>query len=94
MNEIVTNALKHAFPHHQSGTIYVQFHQYDQQLELIISDNGVGIPGHIEWQKSSSLGLKLVKILSQQLKADIQTDFSQGTYFKLTFLPLEYKQRF
>ena len=94
INEIVTNAFKHAFPQHQSGKIHVQFHQYNQQLELIISDNGVGIPTQIEWQSSSSLGLRLIKILSQQLKAETHTDFSQGTCFKFIFLPLEYKQRF
>jgi PAS domain S-box-containing protein len=94
INEIVTNAFKHAFSQSSSGKIHVQFSQQDQQLKLIISDNGKGIPNTIEWQKSSSLGLRLVKILSQQLKAKVQTDFSQGTYFQFIFLPLEYKQRF
>ncbi|MGB3401649.1 MAG: PAS domain-containing protein [Microcoleaceae cyanobacterium] len=94
INEIITNAFKHAFPQNHSGKIHVQFSQQDQQLTLVISDNGVGISKDIEWQKSSTLGLRLVKILSQQLKAKVQTDFSQGTYFQFIFLPLEYRRRF
>jgi PAS domain S-box-containing protein len=94
INEIVTNAFKHAFPNDQSGEVYVKLHQHHNQLTLTIADNGVGIPGGVNWQNSSSLGLRLVKILSQQLKAEVKSDFSQGTYFQFVFFPLKYQRRF
>ncbi|MGB3534709.1 MAG: PAS domain S-box protein [Microcoleaceae cyanobacterium] len=94
INEIVTNAFKHAFSQHKTGQIYVKFHQCQQQLILTLSDNGIGIPEEIDWQNSSSLGLRLVKILSRQLKAEIDTNFSQGTYFRFAFFPLDYQRRF
>jgi PAS domain S-box-containing protein len=94
INEIVTNAFKHAFPNDQSGEVDVKLHQHHQQLTLTLADNGMGIPPEIDWRNSSSLGLRLVKILSQQLKAEVKSDFSQGTYFQFIFFPLEYKRRF
>jgi PAS domain S-box-containing protein len=94
INEIVTNAFKHAFPNDKSGKVYVRFHQNHQQLTLTIADNGIGIHDGINLQNSSSLGLRLVNILSKQLKAEIKSYFSQGTYFQFVFFPLEYQRRF
>ncbi len=94
INELVTNAFKHAFPNDRPGEVYVQFKQCKKKLKLTIFDDGVGIPIEINWHNYSSLGLRLVKILSQQLKAEVKTDFSQGTYFQFIFSPLEYQRRF
>ncbi len=94
INELITNSFKHGFPDQHSGEIYIEFYQQQKQLTLTIWDNGIGIPESVDWQNHSSLGLKLVQILSQQLKAKIKTDFSQGTYFQFIFYPLEYQRRF
>lgn len=95
LNELVTNAFKHAFPEGRSGTVRVQLYQDETQcLNLKIWDDGVGLPPSINWQNSSSLGLKLVRILAKQLKASLVLDCSQGTFVHLTFSELKYKPRF
>ncbi|MGK7921815.1 MAG: PAS domain-containing protein [Trichodesmium sp.] len=95
INELVTNSLKYAFPNGESGEICVELYQDKQQkIHLTIKDNGIGIDQDFDWQNSSSLGLKLVQILSKQLKAEIKFDCTQGTVVNLIFLPLKYKSRF
>lgn len=94
INEIITNTFKHAFPNGQSGQICISLYQDSQQtLHLTIQDNGVGIPVNINWQDSPSLGLKLVRILSKQIRAEIKLDSSNGTTFYLTFNQLKYQSR-
>ncbi|MFB2937003.1 PAS domain S-box protein [Aerosakkonemataceae cyanobacterium BLCC-F154] len=94
INELVTNAYKHAFPNGRSGEVKVQLFQAEnQKLHLIVVDNGIGIPGTVDWQNPASLGLKLVQILAKQLKANLELDFQIGTFVKLTFQQLEYKPR-
>ncbi len=95
INELVTNSFKHAFPNQKKGKIKIDLHADKHQvLHLEISDNGIGIPSEIDWQNSTSLGLRLVQILSKQIKATVKTNFTQGTCFHLTFSPLQYKARF
>jgi PAS domain S-box-containing protein len=95
INELVTNSLKHGFPKGESGEIYIQFYQSeDGLLHLSVRDNGIGIPADLNWQNSPSLGLKLVRILSQQLRAKVECDCTNGTIFTLTFQELKYRPRF
>ncbi|MGB3401650.1 MAG: histidine kinase dimerization/phosphoacceptor domain -containing protein [Microcoleaceae cyanobacterium] len=95
VNELVTNAFKHAFPHNQPGIVEIHFYQDDQDiLNLIISDNGVGINPKIDPNRGDRLGLRLVKILARQLNATIDFEANSGTTVKLTFTPLKYKSRF
>ena len=94
INELVTNAYKHAFPNGRSGEVKVQLFQAEnQQLNLIVIDNGIGIPGTVDWQNLTSLGLKLVQILAKQLKSNLEFDFQAGTFVKLTFQELQYRPR-
>ncbi|MEM1172035.1 MAG: PAS domain-containing protein [Cyanobacteria bacterium P01_H01_bin.35] len=95
INELVTNSLKYAFPNGKNGEIGLELHQDEKEkIYLKIRDNGIGIPADFDWKNSSSLGLKLVRILSKQLKAEIEFDGSQGTVVSLIFSPLKYKPRF
>ncbi|NJO47108.1 MAG: PAS domain S-box protein [Oscillatoriales cyanobacterium RM2_1_1] len=95
INELVTNSFKHAFPNRQSGKVQIELYQDDQQkIHLTIRDNGVGIPAELNWENSPSLGLKLVKILSKQLRAAIHFDTTSGTVVSLTFSQLRYKPRY
>lgn len=95
INELVTNSFKYAFKNRLQGEIKIELHSIkDDQYQLIISDDGVGIPQHIDWQDTPSLGLRLVKILAEQLEANIDFDRSQGTCFTLTFSELKYQERF
>jgi PAS domain S-box-containing protein len=66
----------------------------DRQYELIIGDNGVGIPAEINWQQTTSMGLRLVRILSRQLEAKVELKRANGTMFRFVFRELNYKERF
>ncbi len=87
INELVSNALKYAFPTHQPGEIRIQLRQIGHELELIIQDNGIGLPDHLDLTHIQSLGLSLVYALStEQLEGSLTVDRRQGTTFKIKFL--------
>ncbi|WP_019502883.1 histidine kinase dimerization/phosphoacceptor domain -containing protein [Pseudanabaena sp. PCC 6802] len=95
INELVTNSLKYAFPNRQPGEIHIELHQEaEQKLHLYVWDNGIGIPDSLDWQNSNSLGLKLIGLFSQQLRADMHHAFANGVFFHFAFEPLKYKPRF
>jgi two-component sensor histidine kinase len=95
INEFATNSLKYAFPNLCSGEIHIRLHQdVDQNLHLKVWDTGIGIPNDLNWESSASLGLKLIRLFSQQLRAKMQHDFTNGVCFYLIFQPLKYRSRF
>ena len=87
INELITNSLKYAFPDERKGEVNISLCQNDENMiELIINDNGIGIPGDIDFRKTESLGLRLVLILAEdQLHGKIDLDRSKGTEFKIIF---------
>jgi two-component sensor histidine kinase len=89
VNELVNNALYHAFPiDHEIAQpeIHVLFKELDPGYELVIGDNGIGLPPELEWRSAKSLGLKLVNIwATRQLKGDIQVNLGPGTTFSIQF---------
>lgn len=85
MNELVTNSLKHAFPAGRRGTIRVFAKETDAGLELLVEDDGVGLPEHIDPRGGASLGLDLVFTLARQLKATVEVVRASGTHFRFLF---------
>jgi len=85
LNELISNALKHAFPNGRSGFISVEGGQRDASIVLNVRDNGAGIPADIEVRKSKSLGLEIVKILSRQLKGIFEMERGEGALFRVSF---------
>ncbi|MFH1615943.1 MAG: histidine kinase dimerization/phosphoacceptor domain -containing protein [Planctomycetota bacterium] len=87
INELISNSLKHAFPKKTKGQIKVSLQPVEKnQIELVISDNGVGIPDKLDFRKTESLGLQLINTLvKDQLDGAIELDKSAGTKFKITF---------
>lgn len=87
INELVTNSLKYAFPDGRKGEINICLGvEGEHEFELKISDNGVGIPESIDFEKTDTLGLHLVKILAEnQLHGEITEDRKNGTEFKIKF---------
>jgi len=67
VNELVSNAIKHAFPDDRAGTIRVAYMQNDREARLVVADDGVGAPEDFDAEQSDSLGLRLVRGLVQQL---------------------------
>jgi PAS domain S-box-containing protein len=89
INELVSNALKYAFPNNAKGTIYIVLHvEKYNHYTLIIRDNGIGLPPNWELKAVNSLGLKLVQILVQQLEGTLQVNSRWGTEFSLNFCGL------
>jgi two-component system, sensor histidine kinase PdtaS len=86
VNELVTNAFKHAFPDGRTGTVHVGVHAVAPgEIELVVSDDGIGMPADIAPDEAQSLGLRLVSILVEQLEASITLDRSPGTRFAIRF---------
>jgi PAS domain S-box-containing protein len=87
LNELVSNALKHAFPHRQPDSrITVQFHHVaGNRVCLCVTDNGVGIPAHVNFQQTNSLGLQLLHTLTKQIGGSLEIENREGTIFKVTF---------
>jgi len=83
INELVSNSLKHAFPEGKEGEIEIALHPRGKgKLELVVSDNGVGIPKDLDFRDTESLGLRLVTILVEdQLHGNIELDRTEGTKF-------------
>ncbi|MGD2249369.1 MAG: histidine kinase N-terminal 7TM domain-containing protein [Candidatus Methanofastidiosia archaeon] len=85
INELVSNSLKHAFPH-RKGEIIIGLRSVNGDIELEVSDNGVGMPGNIDFRNTKTLGLHLVTILAEdQLDGDITLDRNNGTKFYIRF---------
>ncbi|AFZ20504.1 PAS domain S-box protein [Allocoleopsis franciscana] len=87
INELVSNSLKYAFPANRKGEIQIEFYsnKIDENLTLIVRDNGMGIPKEFDIETAHSLGLTLVQGLVEQLEGTIELDRHQGTEFKITF---------
>jgi two-component sensor histidine kinase len=82
----VSNSLKYAFPRNRKGEVCIDLHRKGAAIELIISDDGVGIPNGIDFQKTETLGLQLVNTLTQQLEGTIElSQNGRGTEFTITF---------
>jgi two-component sensor histidine kinase len=94
VTELVTNALKHAFPNAARGSIRVAaVIEPEGWLKLTVQDNGVGLSEDLDLRRSNSLGLKLVDSLVRQLDAKIEIGRKGGARFSIHFqLPLATKQ--
>jgi two-component sensor histidine kinase len=90
VQELVSNALKHAFPDGRQGQITVSLivrtaEAGEQSYELTVRDNGVGLPDGISPETGRSLGLRLVRILAEQLNATLHCGDGSGAEFRIEF---------
>jgi two-component system, sensor histidine kinase PdtaS len=86
VSELVTNALKHAFPDERRGSLHVLLERVPEaRLRLTVKDDGVGLVGDFPPGADASLGLDLVAIFAKQLEADVVVERDGGTCFRLTF---------
>jgi len=72
INELVSNALKHAFPDNMAGELSISAHEEGHMIVLHVRDTGIGMPPGFDWKESQSLGLRLVRILVEQLNGSIE----------------------
>jgi PAS domain S-box-containing protein len=85
INELITNALKHAFAGGRSGTIRVGLTRIEDKLRLEVRDNGVGLPPSWDAYKMESMGLQLVTTLAEQLDGVLTVEGRGGAAFQITF---------
>jgi len=84
LNEAITNAIKYAFPGHRKGRInIIAFQQADDQLLLEVRDNGIGLPPDFDPLKTKSLGIRLMKGLSEDYDAQFTITSENGTTISL-----------
>jgi two-component sensor histidine kinase len=85
LNELLTNALRHAFPSGRGGTVEVKLRRLGlEAFEMTVSDDGVGLPSHVDVTRSSTLGLELVYTLVCQLRGSLALTRDAGTVFRIT----------
>ena len=89
VNELVTNALKHAFPDGRAGEVRVSLSESQEgTLDLVVEDDGVGMPAGLDPRNTVSLGLDLVITFAEQLNAEVTITRENGTRFGFRFRKL------
>lgn len=92
LNEWVSNAMKYAFEGRENGTITVGLRAVEvegqaeeEEIQIEVRDDGVGLPEGFDWSGKDSLGLYLVQALSEQLDAELLAESDGGTRFLVSF---------
>jgi len=79
INELVTNAIKHAFSGRAKGAVHVELTTRDEEIRLVVTDDGCGISSDLDTANAPTLGLRLVRMLAGQLGGTAVFDGSAGT---------------
>jgi len=87
LNELVTNALKYAFPDGRTGLLLVTLSAAaDGKFVLTVQDDGIGLGADFQFEQADSLGLRLVRMFAKQLRADVTFRSRPGnTAFEICF---------
>ena len=85
-SELLSNALKHAFPNEQKGKVWLDFFKDNKnQFILVVKDNGIGFPKDLDYKHPDSAGLRIITELVKQCNGVIKLDRSGGTKFIILF---------
>ncbi|MCP5003015.1 MAG: PAS domain S-box protein [Planctomycetes bacterium] len=95
INEILTNSIKYAFPGERRGEIKIDVHLINRdEIEMIVGDNGVGLPDNFNFRNSPGFGFKvLVDLVEYKLMGSIKLLQAEGTIFLIKFKEIRYKER-
>ncbi|TIH19976.1 response regulator [Marinifilum sp. JC120] len=85
INELVSNALTHAYEMNTGGELEVSMHRKNDHIELEVSDNGIGLPENFSISGSRTLGMTLVETLAQQLNGKVNFFNDDGATFQISF---------
>ena len=86
INEVVTNVYKHAFRGRKDGVLTANLTIENDEVLVIISDNGIGFPDNMDMDNSDTMGLQLIQVLTAQLKGESAFSSDEtGTTFTLKF---------
>lgn len=86
LTELISNAVKYAYPGKNTGPVEIRFKELPGGLfELSVADQGVGFPEDFIWTKAETLGLRLVRLLADQLQGEVVLERNKGIKFIVTF---------
>ena len=85
LNELVANALKHAFPDGRSGSLRIRLTRQGDLCQLTVGDDGAGMPARFDIGGTETLGLQLVRTLADQLDGRIELKSEKGTELTVVF---------
>ena len=86
VNELVSNAFKYAFHDIDKPILSLEIIEHsNRKFSLFIKDNGKGFPSDFDFDQAKSFGLKLVRLLTRQLKAELKIDQSNGLLYSFSF---------
>ncbi len=88
INEALTNALKYAFPNRRNGEITIELRKSGNDIQLLIADNGIGMPRPGKSGLPRSLGLDLIRGLTSELQGSVHFESDMGTRI-LVYFPVE-----
>lgn len=87
VNEVVSNSFKYAFPNITRGQIQCHILKKGENSELMLCDDGIGLPKDMVIGETNSLGMELIQSLSSQIEGELQIDRDRekGVCFRVTF---------
>jgi two-component system, sensor histidine kinase PdtaS len=85
LNEAITNSIKYSFPDKRKGQIRVNMLTANDVIAIEITDNGIGLPVDFDINKARSLGMNLIKGLTNQLKGNFAISSRDGVCVSITF---------
>jgi two-component sensor histidine kinase len=85
LNELISNAFKHAFPDGRKGSLSIEGRRSDGSVVLEVRDDGAGMPEGADPAQPKSLGLEIVAILTRQLKGTFEIERGRGALCRVTF---------
>ena len=92
VNELISNALKHAFPDGRGGEISIELRRAQgNKFLLIVSDTGIGFPDGLDFRDTATLGMQIITMLVEQLDGRIELSRQNGSSFKIMFEESIYK---
>jgi len=93
VNELVSNALKHAFPEGRKGQLEIDLHRVPGDgYGLRVMDDGVGFPEGLDFRKTETLGMQIIRTLVEQIDGRLEINREKGTAFRLEFNELTRKK--
>ena len=94
LNELVLNALKHAFPDERKGKVTVELRGSEAgTVRLTVRDDGIGFPEGIEIAQADTMGLQIISLLTEQLDGRVEVKRDSGTAFSVSFKVPTYAPR-
>jgi len=96
INELISNAFKHAFPHSRAGIISIQLIHHAEQgmIHLVVSDNGISLPDELDLKQSASFGIPIIiSIIEHQLQGVIEFEGQNGVTCRMQFPENLYEER-